>query len=223
MASAALQKRGKTTFGFTMPKPLAYFQIDANYEHALAKARKEYGKDSIRHLSYQPDPRGDIKASNAAAFDRLIKDFDYCVDNYRSIQVDTSSELMDIRKIAEFGRTTQIQQIFYGGLYADFRWMVKRALDSNCNVNFVHRLKDEWQNGDRTGGFVMEGWKGVMFDAQVYVQHERDEDGNFITNILECAQDARQMGAVLSSADEDNDFAALAMRIFPESDREDWE
>ncbi len=223
MASAALQKRGKTTFGFTMPKPMAYFQIDANYEHALAKARKQYGKDAIRHISYAADPRGDIKSNSAATFERLIKDFDYCVDNFKSLLVDTSSELMDIRKIAEFGRTTQIQQIFYGGLYADFRWMVKRALDSNCNVNFVHRLKDEWKAGDRTGGYVMEGWKGVQFDAQVYVEHERNDDGVFTTNILECAQDAMLMGMTLSSEEEDNDFASLAVRIFPDTDKEDWE
>ena len=67
IASAALQKRGKTTFAFTMPKPMAYLQLDANYEHALTKARKQYGKDAIRHIRYAADPRGDIKSASAAA------------------------------------------------------------------------------------------------------------------------------------------------------------
>jgi hypothetical protein len=222
MASAALQKRGKTTWGFTMPKPLAYLQFDANYEHALAKALKQYGKDSIRHLKYFADPRGDIKAANAAVFDRVIKDFDYCVDNFRSVMVDTSSELMDVRKIAEHGRNTQIQQIYYGSIYTDFRWMVKRALDSNCNVLFVHRLKDEWMAGDRTGGYVMEGWKGVQFDAQVYAEHARDAENNFVTTIMECAQDAMLNGMTLTSEDDENDFSTLAQRIFPDSTEKQW-
>lgn len=223
MASAALQKRGKTTWGFTLPKPLAYLQLDANYEHALAKARKQYKKDDIRHLKYFADPRGDIRANNQAQFERLVRDFDYCVSNFRSVLIDTASELMDVRKLAEYGRTTQIPQIYYGPIYADFRWLVKRALDSNCNVLFIHRLKDEWKNGDRTGDYVMEGWKGVQFDAQLYVEHHRDAEGTFVTNILECAQDAMLMGMTLSSADDENDFPTLATRIYPDTAREDWE
>lgn len=222
-ASAALQKRGKTTFGFTLPKPMAYMQFDANYEHALAKARKQYGKDAIRHMKYFADPRADLKAANGAAFDRFIKDFDYCCDNFRGILIDTSSELMDVRKMAEFGRTTQIPQIYYGPIYSDFRWLVKRALDSNANVLFVHRLKDEWLGGDRTGGYVMEGWKGVQFDAQMYLEHQRDEEGTFTTTIVECAQDAMLMGMSLSSAEDENDFATLATRVYPDTDREDWQ
>lgn len=223
MASAALQKRGKTTFAFTMPKPMAYFQLDANYEHALAKARESYpAKDAIRHIKYFADPRGDLRANNAAEFDRLVKDFDYCVDQFRSVVIDTSSELMDVRKMAEWGRTTQIPQIYYGSIYADFRWMVKRALDSDCNVCFIHRLKDKWMNNERTGDYELEGWKGVMFDSQMYVEHSRDKEGAFVTDIIECSQDANLMGMTLASSDDDNNFQSLAGRIFPDSEPEAW-
>lgn len=223
MASAALPKRGKTTFGFSMPKPLAYLQLDNNYEHALAKARKEYGKDSIRHLSYFADPRADLKAANMAVWERFIRDFEYCVLNFKSVLVDTSTELLDVRKLAEYGRTTQIPQIYYGSFYADFRWMVKHATDHDANVNFVHRLGDEWKNGDRTGDYVLQGWKGVQFDAQVYVEHQRDAEGGFTTNIIECAQDAMLMGLTLAGTDDENDFPTLATRIFTDTDKSDWE
>lgn len=222
-ASGALQKRGKTTFGFTLPKPLLYCQFDANYEHALSKARKQYGKDSIRHISYSADPRGALRANNASIFEQFTRDFDYGVDNFRSILVDTSSELMDIRKMAEFGRTTQIQQIYYGSIYSDFRWLVKRGLDSDCNVWFIHRLKDEWKAGESTGGYVIEGWKGVLFDAQVYVEHGRDAAGEFTSTIIECAQAAELMGMVLAGADDENNFGTLAQRVFPDSEPESWE
>lgn len=222
-ATAGLQKRGKTRFAFTLPKPIAYLQLDANYEHALAQARKQYGKDAVRHIRYFADPRSDIKAANQAVFERLIKDFDYCVQNFNGVIVDTASELMDVRKLAEYGRNTQIPQIYYGSIYADFRWMVKHALDHNANVLFLHRLKDEWSNGDRTGNYVMEGWRGVQFETQVYLEHERNAEGVFTTNIVECAQDALLMGQTLSSEDDDNDFASLATRIYPDTDREDWE
>jgi hypothetical protein len=221
LASAALPKRGKTTFGFTMPKPLAYMQLDNNYEHALAQARKRYPKkDAIRHLNYYPDPRGDIKATNLEVWTRFLRDFEYCVLNFRSVLVDTSTELMDVRKLAEYGRNTQIPQIYYGSIYADFRWMVNFATKHDANVCFVHRLGDEWKNGERTGDYALQGWKGILFDAQVYVEHQRDPDGVFTTNIIECAQNAMLMGMAL---EENNDFPTLASMIFTDTSRKDWE
>lgn len=221
-ASAAIQKRGKTTFGFTMPKPMAYLQLDANYEHALARALKQYGKNSIRHLRYFADPRADIKGANLSVWQRFLKDFDYCVQNFKSVMVDTTSELLDVRKIAEFGRTTQILQLYYGGFYADLRWMVKHALDNNANVLFVHRMKKEYVNDSWAGGYELEGWRGVMYEAQVYLEHQRDADGAFSTTIMECSQDAMLMGQVLSAADDENDFATLASRIYG-TDKEEWQ
>ena len=225
MASAALQKRGKTRFAFTMPKPLAYMQLDANYEHVLAWARQTYckkQKDAIRHLSYFADPRTDIKTANREVFDRFIKDYDYCIRNFRSVFIDTASELLDVRKLAEWGRNTQIPQMYYGGFYADFRWMVKEALKTDCNVNFIHRFKKEYRNDEWNGDYELEGWRGIVYETQVYVEHTR-EDQNFSTNILECAQNARLMGMSLSSDDEDNDFASLARKIYPASDLDDWQ
>lgn len=222
MASAALQKRGKSTWGFTMPKPLAYLQLDANYEHALAKARKEYGKDSIRHIRYFADPRADIKSANAAVWERIVRDFEYCVENFRSVLIDTTSELLDVRKLAEYGRTTQIMQMYFGGFYSDLRWMVKHALDHNANVNFVHRMKKEYVNDTWAGGYELEGWRGIVYETQTYVEHDRDEN-TFTTTVKECGQNAMLNGVVLSSDDDENDFAGLATRIYPDSDREDWQ
>lgn len=206
-----------------MPKPLAYLQLDANYEHALSKARKEYGKDKIKHLSYFADPRGDIKGANAAQWERLVRDFDYCVDHFKSVVVDTTSELLDVRKLAEFGRTTQILQIYYGGFYADLRWMVKRALGANANVNFIHRLRKEYKNDSWSGDYELEGWRGVVYETQAYLIHDRDESNNFTTTIAECGQDANLNGMVLNSAEDENSFPVFASRIYPETSPEDWE
>lgn len=223
MASAALQKRGKTRWAFTMPKPLIYMQLDNCYEHALARARQEYGEDSIRHIHYEVNPTKDLKAAAADTWTNFVNDYKYAINNARSVVIDTASELMEVRKLAEFGRTAQIQARDYGGFYADFRWMVNSGMRSEANVLLIHRLKDEWIANEKTGGYTMEGWRGVQFDSEIYVEHERNEDGVFLTHIKECTQDAVLMGATLSSADEDNDFPSLAVRVFPETERADWE
>lgn len=223
-ASAAQQKRGKTTFGFSMPKPLAYLQLDANYEHALKRARAATkGKDAIRHLRYFADPRADIKGANLAVWERLVRDFEYCVENFKSVMVDTTSELLDVRKLAEFGRNTQILQIYYGGFYADLRWMVKHALDHDANVLFMHRMKKEYVNDSWSGGYELEGWRGIIYETQCFITHDRDQSGNFVTTIEDCGQDAALNGMTLSSEDDENDFAHLATRIFRDSDLEDWQ
>lgn len=228
--SSALAKRGKTTWGFSMPKKarngrkgLAYLQLDANYEHALKKARTEYGKDSIAHLRYFADPRQDIKGANLAVWERLVRDYEYCVKKFRSVMIDTASELLDVRKLAEYGRNTQIMQMYYGGFYADLRWMVKLALDNDANVLFIHRAKKEYINDTWKGDYELEGWRGIIYEAQVHVTHDRDDDGNFTTSIIDCGQDAMLNGYTFNSGDDEgNDFAALAMKIYPDSSPEDW-
>ncbi len=222
-ASAAKQKRGKTRFGFTMPKPLAYLQLDASGEYMLAEARKaSKKKDDIKHLKYFADPRGDIKSANLRVFESIVRDFEYCVSNFRSVLVDTVTELLDVRKLAEYGRNSQILQIYYGSIYADLRWLVKEARQHDANVWFVHRVKDEYIGGDRTGNDLLDGWRGIQYEAQVYAEHDRTDDGVFTTTIKESEQNALVTGMVLSSADDENDFPTLASRVFG-TDMEDWQ
>lgn len=229
--SSALAKRGKTTFGFGMPKKakgkrsgLAYMQLDANYEHALRKARAEYGDKSIDHLRYFADPRADIKASNVAVWERFLRDYEYCLSRKRSIMIDTASELLDVRKLSEYGRNSQIMQMYFGAFWSDFRFMVKQALDSDCNVLFVHRAKKEYVNDTWKGDYTLEGWQGIVYEAQCHVTHDRDADGNFLTTVVDCGQDAMLNGYTFNSSDDEgNDFAALAVKIYPDTDREDWE
>ena len=206
-----------------MPKPLAYLQFDSNYEFALADARKRYGADDISHRRYFADPTSDIKGANGAVWERFVKDYRYCVDNFRSVVVDTPSELLDVRKLAEFGRNTQILQIYYGGFYADLRWMVKYATDHMANVNFVHRMKKEYRDDKWSGDYELEGWRGMVFEAPIYVEHNRDdESGVFTTTIKECSPNSMLVGTVLRSDEDENDFATLATRIFTDTNKEDW-
>lgn len=206
-----------------MPKPLVYMQLDASGEFALERARAAAKKKlDIQHLKYFADPRKDIKGENLRVWERFVRDFEYNVRNFRSVLVDTATELLDVRKIAEFGRSTQILQIYYGGFYADFRWFIKEARKNDANVWFAHRVKDLYENGDRTGKDVLAGWRDIVYEAQVYVEHDRSEDGVFSTIIQECEQNALIMGQTLSSADDDNDFPGLAVQIFADTERKDW-
>ena len=223
-ATMAQQKRGKTTFAFSMPKPLAYLQLDNNYEHALKAARKKYGIDSIRHLSYSSsDPRVDLHAEAKTRWARFIQDYSYCVKNFKSVVVDTMTELYDLRRLAEFGRTTQIMQLFYGPIYSDLRWMVTHALRHDANVLFLHRMGDEYINNQKTGGLKLQGWAGIAYESQMLLEHTRDEDNNFITTIRESSSDAMLIGMELDAAEEENDFPTLATRVYPETERSDWE
>lgn len=207
-----------------MPRPLAYLQLDSSGEFMLEQARaSSKKKDDIKHLKYFADPRGDIKASNLRVWEKLIRDYEYCVQNFRAVLVDTVTEALDVRKLAEYGRNSQILQIYYGSIYADFRWMVKEARQHDANVWLVHRVKDEYVGGDRTGNDLLDGWRGIMYEAQVYVEHDRTDDGVFTTTIKECEQNALVTGMVLSSAEDDNDFPSLATRIFPDTTEKDWQ
>jgi hypothetical protein len=190
----------------------------------LKRARAECKKkDAIRHLSYFADPRADIKGANARVWEKFVRDFEYCVENFRSVLVDTMTELLDVRKLAEFGRTTQILQIYYGGFYADLRWMVKHALAHDANVIFMHRMKKEYKNDNWQGGYELDGWRGIVYESQAYLEHDRTEDGDFITTIKDCGQDARLNGMALSSNEDENNFTTFATRVYPDSDAKDWE
>lgn len=227
----ALQKRGKTTFAFGMPKKgnkqdgLAYLQLDNNYEHALKKARSQYGKTSIHHLSYSAtNPKDDLQAGAKARWERFIKDYDYCVSHFPSVIVDTMSELYELRRVAEHGRTTGIVAIFYGGIYSDFRWMVRHALENNSNVLFLHRMGDEYVKNERTGNLKLAGWGGIAYESQMLLEHTRDEENHFLTTVREATSDAMLIGMEFSSHPKTNDntFADLAAAVYPESAKGDW-
>lgn len=204
-----------------MPRPLCYMQLDASGEYMLAEARERSKKKTdIQPLKYFADPRGDIRANNLKEWERLIRDFEYAVRNFRSVLLDTATEALDVRKLAEYGRNTQIKSLWYGPIYSDFRWMVKEARKHDANVLFVHRVKDEYVNDARTGNDVLDGWQKIVYEAQVYIEHGRDEN-NFTTTIMECEQNALVTGMTFSSDEEDNDFPNLAAKVFG-NDPDDW-
>jgi len=83
-------------------------------------------------------------------------------------------------------------------------------------------VKDEYKDGERTGNDLLDGWRGIMYEAQVYVEHDRTDDGSvFTTTIKECEQNALVTGLVLSSDEDENDFPTLASRVFS-TDPDDW-
>jgi len=113
-------------------------------------------------------------------------------------------------------------QLFYGSIWADFRWLVREALKSQCNVGFIHQVRKEYKADDWTGDYELDGWRGIVFETQVHLRHRRVEGPVFETSIEECTQNANLMGSVLSSKDEDNTFPNLAANIFGESVK-DWQ
>jgi hypothetical protein len=216
----ALQKRGKTRFAFTLPPAwngrtgIAYHQFDNNYQHALTAARKTVGADAIHHLSYgATSPRGDLQADARRRWERFMLDYDYTVRTMAGVIIDTMTEVNDLRKVAEWGRATQIPQMFYGSLYSDYRWMVRHALANDANVLFLHRQKDEYIQNERTGNLRLDGWQGIVYEAQMVLEHTRDEEGVFTTTIVEAAQDARLIGLTFTSADDRNDLSSIAAMV----------
>lgn len=241
VSSAGYQKKGKTHLGFTMPEPIAYFAIDKGEEGV---GRKFLDKD-IKIVKYNFErPTKENKGSKQIigqaqqVLDQWEEDFDYALHNFRSLFVDTATELYEILRIAEFGKLGEVLPTSYGPVNARFRDWIRQVLDSDSNLLLTHKVKEEWDNkgggvGQKTGRVIRAGFKEVEFDVHVSIRHDRDwgerddpkarpeiTSGPFFFQVYDCRQNPDVVGQMFVQPD--NSWMDLAMAVYPDSDPNDW-
>lgn len=225
-----LEKNGKTHFALTAPGPIAVVNFDVGLEGVVHK----FGDKQVVQADYRVD--GSSGNTNTIAENahkvwlKFMHDYNWALTNMRTVVIDTGTELWELLRLARFGKLTQVMPHHYGPVNNEFRHMVKKAYDSQCNVIFLHKLKDEYINttnaqgkevSNKTGRKQRSGFSDMGYLVQVNMLSEYDPDAkDFQITIRDCRQNPELNGEVIPAPM--NTFPEIAKMILPGTTDEDW-
>lgn len=195
-------RQGKTHFCFTAPSPIMYFDFDMGSEgmaekfvaDSVMQGQFEHaGKIIVRSRPFvvRP-PEASGTESNKDNQDLAKQEWLRLWNGYlhglskpiiqhkgkaykaRTIVIDTGSEMEELMRIAWFGKLTQVASFLYRERNSIMRDLVRRALESDVNVIFTHKLSAEWTKnagGDqakqsKTGAYERKGYEEMAHLVQ---------------------------------------------------------
>lgn len=237
IAVDAQQKRGKTRFALTAPRPIAYINLDRGFESSedmdltdvmiadLSESMQKVqpGKGKLGDDSLKP-----FRDAAEQALTLIVKRFnDACNAGVRTVVVDTATRWWEIKRVASFGKIKQVSKEHYAEPKAEFERYLYGALSTSSNVILLHRQRAEYQGDNKTGRFERAGYNDVQYIVHASVELtripfvEREEgDLGFRATLSDCAHNPAADGVVL--ANQDIDFVSVAMQLRPDSTPDMW-
>lgn len=226
-----MEKSGKNNLAFSAPGDIRFHSADFGDDGVIQKFQ---AKKKIWKAEYKLHIPANTAVDDAAAIARpvwaqFLTNFKegLTAPNSRTTILDTGTEFHEILRMAEFGKLQQVMPHHYGPVNQAMKDIWRSAADTSCNLIVLHRMKEEWINkvvngkekGERTGNYIMAGYSGTYYEAQVCVRTYK-EDGHFKCLIFDCRLNPDLEGMVLE--DEMITFPALGQLVFPDSSEEDW-
>jgi AAA domain len=236
----AFQKTGKSRLALTGPPPIAVINIDQGIHRAIQGRARELGmttqtfQESIElYIADYRQQFTNLRNGNSAAnvmkaaeeqLDRMRDDYIEALRDARTVMVDGGGELYETVRLACFGKTEKVMGREYGPVNREMKLWLDLGRASDANVLFTHRLRDQYVNDKKTGGSEMEGWKKMVYECDIVLQHWKDDKepfpDRFHCTILESGMNPEVEGE--DFAGPLVDFALIAQFVFPESKDSDW-
>jgi len=226
-----LPKTGKTRFALTMPGPIVIHDFNAGLDGVIdpfIEAGKEiypftYEIPLSRDLS--KDFATNLMESSKKSWETFAENFLASLKHGNSIVIDLGSEAWELVRLARFGKLDKVMAIQYGAVNVEFRQLTQRALRSGKNVAFLHKLKPEYKNDQKTGELERQGFGDIGFDVEATLRSGRDPKiktvDQFSVTIEENRKNFKANGLALTG--EKATFQNIAMAIYPDSKVEDWQ
>lgn len=256
MAVQKRPKNGGTHFSLTVPGTVAYLNFDK--ESGEDVLPKFINKKPIAPKNYwlsKADMDGadkkDVQDMAKAIIDEFEADF-YALlkSDARSIVLDTETELNQYKRLADFGKLTQIMPHHYASVNQWFRTLMDQVMYSDKNLVLLERSKKEYVNDSWSGGYDRAGFSEAPFLVQLNAAITRLEYPNengvypFEMTVVDSSQNANIKGLKLQSdpskpadwsmltgvdaADramtmqDQCNFPWLAVHVFPDTKLSDW-
>lgn len=178
---SAEEKQGKTRFGLTMPAPIGFLNFDEGDEGLIAQfPDKEIYKADYPVVDKTGGNLDKVAKAADEVWNKFTKDYMFALDNFRSVVVDTGTEIWELLRVARFGKLTQVSPHQYGPVNAEFRNLIKEIFKpkySHVNLCFLNKLGKEYKTTVRptdgkeisnpTGALVRKGFGDMGFLVQL--------------------------------------------------------
>jgi len=237
---------GKSHLSLTSQDPIGYIDFDVGSEGVIEKFKKGLNgcprKDiyissyripmiskAAKKASADVKARMTLEASKVAepVWDKVVNDYCKGLERFRTLIVDTGTEMHELVRLARLGKLTEVLPEHYGPVNAEFRDLVRLAYESDCNVIFLHKMKEEWLKGkgekraNFTGNYVRAGFNGMGYLMQTNLKTLWDKDDGFTIEVTKCRQNADLRGEIIE--DPFNTIPMIAQMMWPGTSSEDWE
>ena len=219
------EKRGKTYWALSAPGPVAVISSDAGTE-ATVRVWERAGKDVLLFRHIVP-PTGQNIDTYERAWDKVAQAMYEAMESsyFRTVVVDTATEMWELLRLARFGRLTQVMPHHYGPVNAEFRSLINKAVNCGKNTVWIHKVKKVYKTNKNgvdswSGEWERAGFTDFGYIIDLVVENDISE-GEFVVRVVDSRYRTAQVNGqefrgVMGL------FPALAMELRPETSWEDW-
>lgn len=217
------EKTGKDHMAFTYEGgPIYVHSFDIGLEGVVQKFQKTREIYVAEYeLQVQPGDGTDREVGESAnkVWDQFVSNFKDSISSTAKeglVVCDTGTEVWELLRLASFGKLAQVMPHMYAKPSAEMRELVRTSYDG-CNVAWLHKMADEWENttdasgkekGRKTGRKARKSFGDMPFLVQVNVETGKTQveggGAEFTATIIDCRLNPSCEGMVL-----DNDFNSL--------------
>lgn len=195
MSLCGMEKQGKTHFALTAPGPLAVFSTDTGEEGVINKFVED------KEILVLPIAKAEDDAVDEAKKEWEKFKFAFFAalrgDDFRSLIVDTATEIWELLRMARFGKLTQVMPYQYGPVNAEYRALIREAYSHDKNLILLHKMRATYVNDKRNGEWERAGFGDTGFLVQVNAEiyrYDISEGGEFCLWVKDCRQNADLAG-----------------------------
>lgn len=217
----------KTSFAFTAPAPIAYFNFDLGHEGVISRFKGKRIDQKIIKI-----PRGELTPNTErmiAKAGKIWEDFYeayyYAVDSgvYRTVVVDTGKQMYELIRLAKLGTLSNddLYRFQYGPTNKMMRDMLRAPAYSDANLIIIEGLTPKFgkDGKEKKGEWRGDGFKETSKIVQITLDFERDKEDWWFT-VDKCRTNPELHGQEFKN--DMMEFPVLAEMAVPGSSEEDW-
>lgn len=248
ISSVSKEKKGKTSWAFTMPEPIAILSND-NRTRDIADQFVGKVKFVLRQIDL-PRMKGTDMGRNKTAVKDNMEAYGPVWDNwvdchyaileqaragkFRTVVWDTATDAWETCRVANFGRYSNKQQMFTE-LNSEFKRLIRDAKAVNgLNALFIHKVGKEYKQAagkdeaNWTGRWEFRGFGDMPYLVDVSMEHyitqavpEEDKAAEFGIRVLDSGINLLNVVGEELTGDM-NSFDGLVSLLYPDVEAGYW-
>ena len=177
-------KQGKSSFGFSAPEPILYFNFDIGDEGVINK----YSSKEIYINKYRINPFATVDQQREL-WTKVKADYNAALSSKaKTIVLDTATEVWELNRLARLGKLSKVLAHQYTEVNMEHTALLKSIYDSDKNLVLLHKSKVIYLNDKRTDNYEPKCYSDTPYIVQINLEMYRDDEEGFMMRILNCRQ-----------------------------------
>ncbi len=174
---------GKSSFGFSAPGPILYFNFDTGDEGVIEKF-SDTEMYRVRYRAKAFSTMDDYKI----LWSQFKQDFINALKSgAKTLVVDTATEAWELNRLARLGKLAQVLPVKYTEVNREHTDLLVESFESDKNVVLIHKAAPVYINDKRTKDYEMKGFKETPFIVKINLEMYK-QDGEYYMRVMKCRE-----------------------------------